>query len=139
MPPLERVIPKGTPSKQINCSLLIEPWHVFAQLAEAFLGVTSRLDSLQVNSPSSFVELVRTAHRAGRMAQGPPLLVLWDAEALLQDGPMVLWTLLQLPLLLVCHTSGLVISFPSLMLLSPLSSAECTTLAHSSDQLGGYC
>lgn len=103
---LARVIPEGTLSRQINCPLLIEPWHVFAQLAEAFLGVTSRLDSLQVNSPSSFLKLFRAAHRAGRAAQVSPLLVLRGAEALLQDDPMVPWTLLQLPLLLVCSRIG---------------------------------
>lgn len=102
--PMERLMPGESVGKQIDCSLLIEPWHVFAQIAEALLGVTDRADSLQLDTPAVFVDRWRTTYRRGLADGMSPLLILHDAETLLRDDPMVLWTLLQLPTLLV-HAS----------------------------------
>ena len=78
----------------IHCASLIEPHHLFWRVAETMLRL-DREDAAKLTSVSAFLGACR------KYEASATTLVLHEAEALLREGPMVLWALLHLRTILV--------------------------------------
>ncbi len=84
---------------QIDCTLLFNPANIYTRLVEVLLD-RERTESINVFSAATFVEALRTSP----MLPNPSaswILLLRNAEELLQTDSSVLWTLFHLSHLLV--------------------------------------
>lgn len=96
METLKDLDPKGQRrTLLIECSLLLEPGHIYGRIASALLNL-SRVASIKYCTTKGFLELCEELRLEEQL-----LVILKDADRLLRDDPMILWTLLHLRRLLI--------------------------------------